>query len=149
MAFDLDGLLSFATSNGSSDVFLKADSPPILRLDGSVRKLDHPDLTGDEIEEVARRMMSEKHWDHFLESPDHDVAYMLPGVARFRVNIYRQRGTVAMCLRVVSLNIRSFGAEARVLDSGTGIEADSLAVSRGRRWVYWARDGEPRGSQFR
>jgi len=108
MSFDLDGLLSFATSNGSSDVFLKADSPPILRLGGHVRKLDHADLTGDEIEEVARRMMTEKQWDHFLESPDHDVAYMLPGVARFRVNIYRQRGTVAMCLRVVSLNIRSF-----------------------------------------
>ena len=42
------------------------------------------------------------------DSPDHVVAYMLPGVARFRVNIYRQRGTVAMALRVVSLNIRTF-----------------------------------------
>jgi pilus retraction protein PilT len=52
--------------------------------------------------------MTAKQWEEFLDHPDHDVAYMLPGVARFRVNIYRQRGTVAMCLRVVSLNIRTF-----------------------------------------
>lgn len=108
MAFDIDGLLKFATDNGASDVFLKAETPPTLRLGGHIRKLDHPDLTGEEIEAVARKMMTAKQWEEFLEHPDHDVAYMIPGVARYRVNIYRQRGTVAMCLRVVSLNIRTF-----------------------------------------
>jgi len=108
MAFDIDGLLNFATANGASDVFLKAETPPTLRLGGHIRKLDHPELTGEEIESVARKMMTAKQWEEFLDHPDHDVAYMLPGVARFRVNIYRQRGTVAMCLRVVSLNIRTF-----------------------------------------
>ena len=108
MAFDIDGLLNFGTANGASDIFLKAETPPTLRLGGHIRKLDHPELTGEEIESVAKKMMTPKQWEHFLESPDHDVAYVLPGVARFRVNIYRQRGTVAMCLRVVSLNIRSF-----------------------------------------
>lgn len=108
MAFDIDGLLNFATTNGASDVFLKAETPPTLRLGGHIRKLDHPELTGEEIESVARKMMTAKQWEEFLEHPDHDVAYVIPGVARFRVNIYRQRGTVAMCLRVVSLNIRTF-----------------------------------------
>ncbi len=108
MAFDIDGLLNFATTNGASDVFLKAETPPTLRLGGHIRKLDHPELTGEEIESVARKMMTAKQWEEFLDHPDHDVAYVIPGVARFRVNIYRQRGTVAMCLRVVSLNIRTF-----------------------------------------
>jgi twitching motility protein PilT len=108
MAFDIDGLLNFATANGASDVFLKAETPPTLRLGGHIRKLDHPELSGEEIEAVARKMMTAKQWEEFLEHPDHDVAYVIPGVARFRVNIYRQRGTVAMCLRVVSLNIRTF-----------------------------------------
>jgi twitching motility protein PilT len=108
MAFDIDGLLNFATANGASDVYLKADTPPTLKLGGSVRKLDHPELKGEEIEAVARKMMTPKQWEEFLDHPDHDVAYMLPNVARFRVNIYRQRGTVAMCMRVVSLTIRTF-----------------------------------------
>lgn len=108
MAFDIDGLLRFATANNASDVFLKADTPPSLRLGGHVRKLDHPPLKGEEIEGVARKMMTPKQWEEFLEHPDYDVAYMIPEIARFRVNIYRQRGTVAMCLRVVSLTIRTF-----------------------------------------
>lgn len=108
MAFDLDGLLNFATANGAADVFLKAETPPSLRLSSGIRKLDHPPLTGEETEVAARKMMTAKQWEHFEESPDHDVAYVLPGVARFRVNIYRQRGTVALALRIVSLNIRSF-----------------------------------------
>jgi twitching motility protein PilT len=53
-------------------------------------------------------MMTPKQWEEFQEHPDHDVAYSIPEVARFRVNIYRTMGVVAMCLRVVQLRIRSF-----------------------------------------
>lgn len=108
MSFDIDGLLRFATENDASDVFLKADTPPTLRLSGHIRKLDHPLLKSEEIEAVAKRMMTPRQWEKFQDHPDHDVAYMIPDVARFRVNIYRQRGTVAMCLRVVKLNISTF-----------------------------------------
>src|SRR5688572_9329209 len=108
MAFDIDGLLKFATDAGASDIFLKGNAPPTLRLQGHIRKLDHPALPPEETERIARKMMTPKQWEDFLNHPDHDVAYSIPDVARFRVNIYRTMGMVAMCLRVVQLKIRSF-----------------------------------------
>jgi twitching motility protein PilT len=108
MAFDIDGLLRFSSESGASDIFLKGNAPPILRLNGHIRKLDHPELPPEETERIARMMMTPKQWEEFLDHPDHDVAYSIPGVARFRVNIYRTKGVVALCLRVVQLKIRGF-----------------------------------------
>jgi twitching motility protein PilT len=108
MAIDLDNLLRFAAENGASDVYLKDATPPALKLNGSVRKLDHPPLTATEVDQVAQHIMTPKQWAEFQEHPDHDVSYAIPDVARFRVNIYRQRGATALCLRVVQLKIRGF-----------------------------------------
>lgn len=108
MALDVDGLLKFAVSNNVSDVFLKENTPPTLRLNGSVRPLDYPPLTAEELEDIARNMMPDKDWQAFLDHPDHDLSYKIPDVARFRVNVYRQRGSCALCLRIVSLKIRGF-----------------------------------------
>lgn len=107
-AIDIDGLLTFATQQNVSDVFFKEDAPPVLRLNGSIRKLDMPPLTPDDLEQIAQHVMPPKRWQEFLEHPDHDCAYIIPNVARFRVNVYRQRGSVALCLRVVQLKIRTF-----------------------------------------
>ncbi|HEX8833395.1 MAG TPA: type IV pilus twitching motility protein PilT [Abditibacteriaceae bacterium] len=108
MALDMEGLLRFATENNASDVFLKTGSPPVLRLNGHIRKLDAPTLTNEEIEGAARKMMTAEQWAEFQKHPDHDVSHSIPGVARFRVNVYRSMGGCAMCLRVVSLKIRGF-----------------------------------------
>jgi len=108
MAFNLDSLLRFATENDASDVFLKENTPPTLRLNGSIRKLDQPALTAEEIDQFAQQIMTPKQWAEFLEHPDHDVSYSIPDIARFRVNVYKQRGSTAMVLRVVQLKIRGF-----------------------------------------
>ncbi len=108
MAFDIDALLTFATQNKVSDVFLKGDAPPYLRLNGDVRKLDHPPISEADMEMLAKKMMTGEQWQMFEEHPDHDVAYSIPNVSRFRVNIYRTRGALAMVLRVVQLEIRGF-----------------------------------------
>ncbi|MEO6906367.1 MAG: type IV pilus twitching motility protein PilT [Abditibacteriaceae bacterium] len=108
MAFDLDGLLRFAVANDASDVYLKADTPPTIKLNGEIRKLEHPELKAEEVEHVARLIMTPEQWAEFEKKPDHDVSYTIPEVSRFRVNVYRQRGTVALCLRLVKLTIRSF-----------------------------------------
>ena len=108
MTLDIDALLTFATQQKVSDVFFKQNAPPILRLNGAVRKLDTPPLTPHDIEIIAKTMMSDEDWIAFQKHPDHDVAYMIPDVARFRVNIYKERGSVAMCLRVVQPKIRGF-----------------------------------------
>ena len=105
---DVDGLLKFASEQNVSDVFFKEGAPPVLRVNGSIRKLDFAPLTAEDVEGVAQHIMPPKRWQEFLEHPDHDCAYVIPGIARFRVNVYRQRGSVAMCLRIVQLKIRTF-----------------------------------------
>ncbi|MDF2441258.1 MAG: twitching motility protein PilT [Abditibacteriota bacterium] len=108
MPFDIDSLLTFATEQKVSDVFLKGNAPPFLRINGSVRRLDHPPLTSDDMEALAKMMMTGEQWQHFDQHPDHDLAYSIPDVARFRVNVYKTRGEIAMCLRVVQLKIMGF-----------------------------------------
>jgi twitching motility protein PilT len=105
---DVDALLKFASEQNVSDVFFKEGAPPVLRMNGTIRKLDFPPLTPEDVEDVAQHIMPPKRWQEFLEHPDHDCAYVIPGIARFRVNVYRQRGSVAMCLRIVQLKIRTF-----------------------------------------
>jgi twitching motility protein PilT len=108
MAFDIDGLLQFAVANDVSDVFVKTGAPPTVRLNGAIKQLNHPTLSNEEIETVAREMMGAAKWEKFLEHPDHDLSYVLPNVSRFRVNVYRERGGCAMVMRVVQLKIRQF-----------------------------------------
>ncbi len=109
MAFDLDGLLQFSVKNSVSDIFLKTATPPTVRLNGACKQLSHPALTNDEIEAAMKRIMRGDQWAKFQENPDADLSYVIPGIARFRVNAYRERGGAAMVLRVVQLNIRQFG----------------------------------------
>lgn len=108
MAFDLDGLLHFSVRNGVSDIFLKTGTSPTVRLNGAVKQLNHPALTNEDVEDVAKKMMRGEQWKRFEEKWDDDMSYVIPGVSRFRVNIYRERGGCAMVLRVVSLTIRQF-----------------------------------------
>ncbi len=109
MAFDLDGLLQFAVKNSVSDVFVKTGTAPTVRLNGACKQLNHPLLTNEEIELAIQKVMHGDQWAKFQENPDADLSYVLPGVSRFRVNAYRERGGAAMVLRVVQLNIRQFG----------------------------------------
>ena len=108
MAFDIDAFLTFASDNKASDVFLKGGAPPYCRINGDVRKINYPPITGEEMEELSQKMMSGEAWEKFQTHPDHDIAYMIPGMARFRVNVYKTRGEIAMCLRIVQLKIRGF-----------------------------------------
>jgi twitching motility protein PilT len=108
MAFDIDGLLQFASKNEVSDVFLKTNTAPSVRLNGIIKQLNHAALSNDEIEGVAKMMMNAEQWQKFVDHPDYDLSYSIPDVARFRVNVYRERGGCAMVLRIVKLQIRNF-----------------------------------------
>ena len=108
MALDFEGLCRFAAQAGASDIFLKEDAPPALKINSSLRKLDSAPLTNADLEPVVKSLMTPKQFDAFQEHPDHDVSYNIPDVARFRVNIYRIKGGYALVLRVVNLRIRGF-----------------------------------------
>lgn len=95
----LDDLLAEMVDRGSSDLFLKAGVPPHARIDGKIQPMDYSDLTVEEVQEIAYGMMTEDQIEKFEKIPEMDLALGVRGVGRFRVNLFRQRGSVAMVFR--------------------------------------------------
>jgi twitching motility protein PilT len=105
----IDELLEMMAERGCSDLHLKADSPPAVRIDGRLTILkDRPALAAADTLACAREMLPERHLAVFDEGRDVDFAYSLSGVGRFRVNIFRQRGAVSLAARRVSTERRTF-----------------------------------------
>jgi len=100
-------MLEEMVKRGASDLHLKAGSPPALRLDGQIERLDLPPLGVEELEALGREVMSPTQFQQFQESRDLDFSFGVKGLARFRANFCRQRGTVAATLRVVPMKIPS------------------------------------------
>jgi twitching motility protein PilT len=92
-----------------SDLHLKVGSPPRMRVDGRLVVLDGPNLTPDMAEELLRDLIRPDLHQQFQKSNEADFAYSLPGVGRFRVNAFRQRGSVGMVLRRVQEGAMSIG----------------------------------------
>ena len=98
----LEDLLIEMVERGASDLFLKAGSPPNLRIDGVISPADYGDLTSTETERFATSIMNENQWRAFSEVPEMDLAVGVSGLGRFRVNCFRQRGSVGMVFRHIS-----------------------------------------------
>ncbi len=105
----LDRVLSAARQLGASDVHLKAGLPPIFRIKGELRTVrDVPALTREVIATFAVNMMSERQRREFDETFDVDLAYGTPDGSRYRVNVFQQRGTVGMVMRLIPPEVPSF-----------------------------------------
>ena len=98
----LDDLLLEMVERGSSDLFLKAGSPPYIRVDGQIVALDYSDLSPDATLTFARSIVTEGQWEAFSQIPELDLAVGVCGVGRFRVNIFRQRGSIGIVMRHIS-----------------------------------------------
>ena len=98
----LEELLQEMVDRGASDLFLKAGSQPCFRIDGEIVNSDHPELTMDETHSIATQIMSSEQAEYFARSLEMDTAVSVRGVGRFRVNIYRQRGSTGLVFRFVS-----------------------------------------------
>ena len=106
---DLTSILNTAVKGRASDVHLKAGVPPILRINGSLVPLrNHERLAPDDVANVALRIMSDSQKESFRLRHQIDMAYSVPGLGRFRVNIFQQRGAVGIVLRVIPIKIESF-----------------------------------------
>jgi len=109
MAARIDDLLRMAMSFGASDLHLRAGSHPVVRVNGTLKPLSGAaKLNQDETLEMAFSMMSNRQKHHFKEAFEVDVGYGVPGLGRFRVNIFQQRGTIGIVARVISDHIRNF-----------------------------------------
>src|SRR4030066_1467455 len=106
---DLSSILNVAVKGRASDVHLKAGIPPILRVNGNLVPIkNHDRLTPDEVSKAAMRVMNEAQKEQFKEKKQVDMAYSVPGLGRFRINIFQQRGAVGIVLRVIPIKIQTF-----------------------------------------
>jgi len=106
---DLSSILNVAVKGRASDVHLKAGIPPILRVNGNLVPIkNHDRLTPDEVSKAAMRVMNDAQKEQFRDKKQVDMAYSVPGLGRFRVNIFQQRGAIGIVLRVIPIKIMTF-----------------------------------------
>lgn len=103
--WEIDSLLREAVERGASDLHLTVGLPPVLRLHGDLAPLDLPLLLPTDCAAIASQVLNEPQKQTFEAKGEIDLAYSLPGVGRFRVNVYRQRSSTAIALRVLNENI--------------------------------------------
>ncbi|MDX1449588.1 MAG: type IV pili twitching motility protein PilT, partial [Acidimicrobiia bacterium] len=90
----IDELLSKLVSVQGSDLHLKVGSPPVYRIDGQLHLSNLSKLDSQTTESYAEEVMPDRIREHFAETHEADFAFGRPNLGRFRVNIYRQRGSV-------------------------------------------------------
>ncbi len=105
---ELPDLLKVAVERKASDLHVKVGSPPILRIDDKLVPLvEMPRLGQDAVVTMAASVMNAKQREKFKERCEIDLAYSVPGLGRFRANVFQQRGTVGLVLRVIPIKIQS------------------------------------------
>jgi twitching motility protein PilT len=105
----LDRVLAAARQLGASDVHLKAGLPPIFRIKGDLRTVrDVPALSREAIAQFAVHMMNERQRADFEQHLDIDLAYGTPDGVRYRVNLFQQRGSVGMVMRLIPPEVPQF-----------------------------------------
>ena len=108
MAVQLRQVLETAVRSGASDVHLKVGRPPMFRVDGRLVPLRNGEkATPQDLVSVAREIMSPSQAAYFEENHEVDFAYGLPGLGRFRVNLFQQRGSVGVVLRVIPIGVKT------------------------------------------
>ena len=104
----VDDLLQDMVQNSASDMFLKAGQRPCFRVDGEILMTDYGEMTMDETHAIAMQLMTEEQAEYFAKSSEMDLAVGVRGVGRFRVNVFRQRGSTGLVFRYVSNPTFSF-----------------------------------------
>jgi twitching motility protein PilT len=104
-----EALLRTLVESGGSDLHCKVGSPPRVRIDGRLRRLQTRDLTGADTELLLKAVLREDLVEHFRRTNEADFAYSFPGVGRFRVNAFRARGSVGLVFRRVGVGSASIG----------------------------------------
>jgi twitching motility protein PilT len=102
---DINTYLKTLIIEGVSDLHFKTGRPPLRRLFGSIEAVKAPPLDAQHAEELAKQFLGPQLWERFLQTLEMDIAYAIPGYARFRVNVYRQRGTISIAMRFIPFKI--------------------------------------------
>src|SRR5436305_9584977 len=108
MSPSIDQLLTIACSKGASDLHIKAGSFPFMRINSELMPmLEAQRLSAEDTLNMALSIMNNRQKQRFSEMSEVDIAYGVSGLGRFRCNIFQQRGTVGMVLRVIPTTVRT------------------------------------------
>lgn len=102
--FNLNELLKVTVEEKASDLHLTVGVPPVIRINGTLHKLGEDSLTPSDTEEFAKQILGE-FYDEYRRSGEFDTSYSAKGVGRFRVNVFKQRNSTALAIRVITLKI--------------------------------------------
>lgn len=108
MAYNIQELLSEMVKRGASDLHITAGSPPLVRLSGRLTPLGTDKLKPDETMRMTYSLMNEMQKKSFEQTKECDFSFGIANLARFRANAYLQRGCVAIALRIIPLEIKTF-----------------------------------------
>ena len=98
----MNQLLAVGVQNGASDIHFRPGDPPTYRVNGVLRGLKSDKLTPQHTRQIALNLIGDPRVREGVDSlQEHDTSYSVPGAARFRVNIYRQRGSLSAILRII------------------------------------------------
>ncbi len=102
----IEELLKLMVNKGASDLHLKVPSPPVLRVDGELKvQEDLPGLSAEDIDQIFASITTSHYKSIFEREQELDFSYSVAGIARFRVNVLRQRGTLSIAFRLVPIEV--------------------------------------------
>ena len=104
---DITELLAFSTKNNASDLHLSAGLPPMIRVDGDIRRINVPPLEHREVHDMVYDIMNDKQRKDFEEFLETDFSFEVPGLARFRVNAFNQNRGAGAVFRTIPSNVLS------------------------------------------
>jgi twitching motility protein PilT len=104
----MNDFFDFVKGKEGSDLHLCAGRRPYIRVYGELVDTEFPILTPDNIENLIKQIMTDDQAKRLAENKELDISYMLPNVARFRINIYKQRGSYAVAIRVIPYVVGNF-----------------------------------------
>jgi len=105
---DIRELLQFMVQKNISDIHFKAHCVPLIRFNGNLMPAQQEPFTEEFVKNLAFGLMNENQKKRFEAENELDMSYTLDHISRFRVNVYRQKGTVALTLRVIPLELKNF-----------------------------------------
>lgn len=102
---ELDYLLEQTVAYGASDLHLCTGIPPVIRIHGDLAYLNETALTSADCEQMSKKCMRDELWDAIVSKGQVDLSYSINGSGRFRINVFRQRSTLAVAARVIPTEI--------------------------------------------
>src|SRR5919109_2140383 len=106
-SFNFKNTISQMVQRNASDLLLKVGRPPTIRLNGDPQGLEMPPVKPEDLKLLAEQIMTPRQVKEFAEKKEADFAIGVPGVGRFRTNIYQQRGTLAFAFRAIPYEVKT------------------------------------------